>query len=457
MMTPVRAWIRASSCVAGIGLAAAQSTPQPPAGPPVSQSEISIAIRGDVGAPLHYAVPDFRALTSDPETVAAASTLAQVLWSDLAFEREFDLIPRDTYRTIPQAQSAADIPFDRWRELGADGVVIGTVQRTGNAFRIEMRLYDVKNRSVALGKVYDGVTVRNPRAGAHWMADDIHDQRQLRGVARTKLTFVSDRQNERLLDTVEKRDSKEVYVADYDGANQSQVTSNRRLNINPSWSPDGRSIAYSSYMRVVPQILVSNAYLGTRDVLTDEKSQAFLPVFSPDGSRICFMSDRDGQMELYVMNRDGSSLRRLTNNAGVDGSPTWSPTGTQIAFTSDRSGRPQIWVMGADGLNPRRITYNDSWADRATWSPSPYNEIAYAGQNGPGFDIKIYDVATQVTRVLTDGLGSNESPTFAPNGRHLAFTSTRAGKVQIFTIARDGRGLTKVTSAGNNWTPNWSK
>ena len=381
----------------------------------------------------------------------------KVLWNDLAFEREFDLIPRDTYRTIPQAQSATDIPFDRWRELGADGVVVGTVQRSATAFQVEMRLFDVRSRQVALGKVYEGITLKNPRAGAHWIADDIHEQRGLRGVARTRLTFTSDRDNERLSDTVEKRDSKNIYISDYDGANQLRVTPGQRLNINPNWSPDGRSIAYTSYGPRVPQILISNLYQGTRDTVTDDKSQAFLPVFSPDGTKICFMSDRDGQMDLYVMNRDGSGVRRLTTNPAADSTPTWSPTGTQIAFTSDRSGSAQLWVMDTDGLNARRLTFSDSYADRATWSPAPYNEIAYAARSGPGFDIRIYDVATGQSRQLTNGEGSNESPAFAPNGRHLAFTSTRAGKVQIFTIARDGKNLTQVTRAGDNWTPNWSK
>ena len=206
--------------------------------------------------------------------------------------------------------------------------------------------------------------------------------------------FVSDRDNERIIDTVETRNGKEIYVMDYDGANQTRVTSNRRLNITPTWSPDGRSIAYTSYSRIHPQILISNIYQGTRETLTDEKSSALMPVYSPDGSRIAFMSQRDDNSEIYVMNRDGSNVRRLTRNNSADATPTWSPTGTQIAFTSDRSGSPQIWVMDTDGLNVRRITLNESWADRATWSPAPYNEIAFSARTGPGFDIKIYDVAS---------------------------------------------------------------
>src|SRR3954462_14686190 len=105
MMNSVRIFIVTASCAAAIGVLAAQNPPQPPEGPAPQQNEISMPIKGDIGAPLHYAVPDFRPLTSDPETAAAAKTIAEVLWADLAFEREFDLIPRDTYRTIPQPQS----------------------------------------------------------------------------------------------------------------------------------------------------------------------------------------------------------------------------------------------------------------------------------------------------------------------------------------------------------------
>jgi len=155
------------------------------------------------------------------------------------------------------------------------------------------------------------------------------------------------------------------------------------------------------------------------------------------------------------MRADGTGRRRLTNHPAIDVTPTWSPTGTQIAFTSERSGAPAIWVVDADGLNLRRLTYEHS--DRATWSPAPYNEIAYAARTGPGYDIKVLNIASGHNSQITFGEGSNESPAWAPNGRHLAFTSTRAGRTQVFTVDRDGKNVRQITRDGNNQQPHWSQ
>lgn len=431
--------------------------PQPPADapPPQQQSDIQLEISGEPGAPPKYAVPDFIALSGDAESRAAAKTIGEVLWADLDFEREFYMIPRDTYGSIPAARSVTDVPFDRWRELGTDGLVVGSVQKEGTGLKIQVRLFNVRSRQQVFAREYTG-SAGNPRAYAHTIADEIHQQqRALRGVARTKLTFSSDRDREKVTNTVEDRDVKEIYIADYDGANQRRITVNRALNITPTWAPDGRSIAYTSYARGFPTLFVSFIYEGRREEPTRGNTQNWLPAWSPDGTKIAFTSNRDGNPELYVMNRDGSGIRRLTNHPSIDTTPTWSPTGTQLGFTSDRSGGPAIYVMGADGLNVRRIS-TDGNCDRATWSPAPFNELAFVCRTGPGYDIKIFDFATSETRQITFGEGSNESPAFAPNGKHIAFTSTRAGRTQVFTVARDGKNVRQVTRQGNNFTPDWS-
>lgn len=437
-----------TSATATAGKQQAATPPQP--------TSVELRLTGEPGSPPRLAVPDLLALSPDRETQDAARVISEVLYADLDFEREFALIPRDTYKSIPVASSIDAVPFDRWRELGADGVLIGTVQKTPSGVRVEMRLYNVRARQSAYGREYTG-SGANPRVYAHTMSDELHDsQRQLRGVAKTKLTFISDRNREAVLATVEKRDVKEVFIADYDGANPRRITINRTMNLTPSWSPDGRSIAYTSYRSGAPDLLISNIFAGTMESPTRGVGQNWLPAFSPDGSRLAFTSSRDGNSEIYVINRDGSNLVRLTNSPAIDSTPTWSPTGTQIAFTSERRGQPQIFVINVDGTGLRQISF-ESYADRATWSPAPYNEIAFTARTGPGFDIKILGIASGETRQITFGEGSNESPAWAPNGRHLAFMSTRAGRSQIFTVDRDGRNLRQLTKDGNNTTPNWSQ
>jgi TolB protein len=440
----------------GLVIAARPQTPASQTPSPQQPSAIITTITSEPGTQPRFALPAFIALSGDAETVAVARTIGDVLWDDLNFEREFAFIPRDVSSTVPTAKSFDDIPFDRWRELNADGVIAGTVQKSGNGFQIQARLFNVKSKQQVFGKEYSNSS--NARLYAHTISDDIHfQQRALRGVARTKLAFDSDRDGERLTGTVENRGVKEIYTADYDGENQRRLTTNRTLNINPAWSPDGRSIAYTSYRRGPPNIFVSHIYEGTLDEVTKGPGENWLPAWSPDGTRFAFTSTRDGNSEIYVANRDGSNVRRLTNHPAIDSTPTWAPSGTQIAFTSDRSGTPQIYVVAADGLGAVQRLTSEPYADRPTWSPAPFNEIAYAARTGPGFDIKVIDVATRQVKQLTFGEGSNESPAYAPNGRHIAFMSTRAGKAQIFTITRDGKNLKQVTKAGNNYQPDWSK
>lgn len=430
--------------------------PQTPPPQPQQPTSVGIILTGEGGSQIRLAVPDLLALSNDRETQEAAKTISEVLWDDLNYEREYYMIPRDTYKSIPVAGSITAVPYERWRELGADGVIIGTVERAATGIRIQLRLYNVRAQQQVLGREYTG-SAANPRIYAHTMSDELHDtQRQLRGVARTKLAFSSDRNREAVVATVEKRDVKEVYIADYDGANPRRITINRTLNIFPNWSPDVRSIAYTSYRNGAPDILISNIYAGTMEQPMKGVGQNWLPVFSPDGTKIAFVSNRDGNAEIYVANRDGSNLFRVTNNPAIESTPTWSPNGTQIAFTSERTGTPQIYVVNSDGSGLRRIS-SETYADRATWSPPPYNEIAFTAKTGPGFDIKVVNIGTGEPRQITFGEGSNESPAWSPNGRHLAFMSTRAGRSQIFTVDKDGRNLRQITRDGNNWTPNWSQ
>jgi len=436
----------------GLAVVAAQTPPpQPPQQPP----DIATTINGASGMPPRLAVPAFLALTGDPDTVAAAKVVTDVLWDDLNYENEFRFVARDIYSTIPAARAIDDVPFDRWLQVDADEVVAGSVQKSGTGFLIKYRVFDVTSHRALISMEYSGSS--NARRYAHTISDEMFQKlRNLRGVARTKLAFTSNRDGERLAGTIQDRTVKEIYISDYDGQSQQRVTVGRTLNAFPAWSPDGRSLAYVSWRRGQPNIFVSHIYDGTLDELTKNAAENYLPAWSPDGTRIAFSSTRDGNSEIYVANRDGSNVRRLTNNPAIDTTPTWSPNGNEIAFVSDRSGSPQIYIMSSDGLGAVQRITAESWADKPTWSSAPFNEIAFESRTGTRLDIKILDVATRQIKQLTFSEGSNESPAFSPNGRHLAFMSDRTGKFQIWTMTRDGRNLRQITRTGTNTLPAWS-
>src|SRR5215203_4135073 len=134
-----RRLVGAAILAASAAVAAQQPAPQQP--PKAQQpSTVGITISGDAGAQTKMAVPDLIALSSDRETQDAARVIGQVLWDDLNFEKEFYMIPRDTYKSIPAAATIDTVPYERWSELGADGVVVGTVQRAASGIRVELRL-----------------------------------------------------------------------------------------------------------------------------------------------------------------------------------------------------------------------------------------------------------------------------------------------------------------------------
>jgi TolB protein len=431
---------------------------------PPGQQPKEIGVRMDDAAiQPKLAVPEFLTAGADAELQAVARTVSEVLWADLDFEKEFYLIDRRESSAVPLSPTVEGMSLDRWKDLGADFVVHASVSKsTDGEFAVDLRI--VTTRGATAGKIdfsslYERCTLRNPRWCAHSIADDIHKKkRNLDGVARTKVAFVSDRDNR----AVPGRQVKEIYVMDYDGANQRAFTAHRSLSIMPAWASDGVSLAYVSYFGGNSDIYLTrpDGRAPTRPANGSMDIRNYSPAVSPDGKRLLFASSRDvntGRNDIFIVNMDGTGLKNLTPNTASSGesTPSWSPSGTEIVFTSDRTGTNQLYLMSPEGLSLRRLPM-DKHCDKPTWSLLNFIAFAYGPQDGP-HDIALYDLQTNKVSILTDGNGSNNSPAVSANGRHVVFTTTRFGGSQLAVVSRRGGAPRQLTTAGSNTYPNWSR
>ncbi len=421
--------------------------PRPQEPQPVEQIVIG-------GATPRFAVPECVPRRNDEASQAACRTLTQVLRSDLRFENLFQFVPDSLMGAIPPLDPQAP-RFDDWKGIGAKILVATQAEVVNGEQTVELRVYFVDSGQRMLQRRYAGRAV-NPRSFAHQASDDIMTLTQYKGVARTRIAFVSDR------DATKERRSKELYIVDYDGFNPRRVTVNGSLNILPAWRPDGAALAYVSYRQGTPVVYLAKIFEGQSVAnLSGERadSQAFSPSFSPDGKSLAFASNRSGSTDVWVAGADGSQPRRLTTTQAKDTAPCFSPTGNEIAFTSDRSGTPQLWLMDDAGLNVRRLTVaSGNYNDGCAWSPAKqHSEIAYTARlEAGGFDIAVIDLATRQVRQITQGRGSCEYPSWAPNGRHLAFSCERNRRWEITVADREGRSFqTLATGPGNNVQPDW--
>ena len=404
------------------------------------------------------AVPDFPTRAASDQQFE--KTFHDVVWSDLQFSGILDLVSPSFYPKETPGQPS-ELHAQDWSQAPASAYMVayGTLGADGSALLFSGYLSDVSNPTapLALQKIYRGAaTDEDARRLAHQFADDIVSRLSggLPGIAQTEIAYVSNRSG-----------NKEIWEMDYDGADAHQLTHLHSIALTPRWSPDASRIAFTCYEPnrsgvTSAQICIYSTASSHLISFPRFRGTNSSPAWSPDGSQIAFMSSQNGNPDLYIIGADGSHLHRITFAAGVNTSPAWNPkTGKEMVFVSDRGGDgvPVLYQMNSDGTNVSRINLPDmGYVIDPAWSPNG-QLIAFSWRRPSGnYDIYVMDIVSHQLVELTKDEGRNERPSWAPDGRHIVFESSRTGTTQIWSMLADGSQPRQLTFNGQNESPNWS-
>jgi len=380
---------------------------------------------------------------------AAPWDVAKTVHADLERSGRFRPLPRAQMLELPK--SAAEVDPADWRMLKVDYVMVGRLAPLPDG-RFEVR-YELV--SVANGERLIGLSMPADRSAlklaSHRISDAIYERiLGVRGAFSTRIAYVA-------VDGPKTARGYRLIVTDADGANERVVFESPQPILSPSWSPDGRSLAYVSFHSSLPAIYVQELRNGKQVRVSAKSGINSAPSFSPDGSQLAIaLSRRDGNVDIYLLTLASQELRRLTEDPAIDTEPVWAPDGKSLYFTSDRAGAPQVYRQGVGaGERAQRITFDGSYNARPRVSPDG-RELALVTIDRGAYRIAIADIARGGMRILTTGQ-LDESPSYAPNGADIIYASREGGRGVLAIVSSDGRVQQRLAaSAGEVREPAWS-
>ena len=375
-------------------------------------------------------------------TDAAASNISQIVEHDLRLSGQFKIVPDVKGIDAPS--------FGYWQRAGADSLLQGRVTPLGNQrFEVSFQLLDtVAGGHQLIAKKYQ-VSDRQLRALAHHISDEVYQKLTgERGVFGTRIAYVLVRRNSQ-------QTQYSLEIADmYGVAPQSLLLSTEPI-MSPTWSPDGRQLAYVSFEKKKSQIFTVDVATGKRRLLTDFSGINGAPSWSPDGRTLAVVLSKSGSPKIYLVDLGTGGMKQITFGSAIDTEPRFSPDGRSILFTSGRGGSPQIYRIQLANGQITRMTYDGNYNARASYTPNQQN-IVMLHRDDQQFHIGVQAVGSNSINVITHAM-MDESPSVAPNGRMILYATRYQDQGILAIVSLDGTTNTKLSVRdGDIQEPAWA-
>ncbi len=174
----------------------------------------------------------------------------------------------------------------------------------------------------------------------------------------------------KLAATLSTSGDEEIYLLTRSGKIDKRLTDSWGIDVSPTFSPDGRQMAFVSKRAGSPQIYIKDMETGDIQRLTFEGSYNTEPDWSPEGDRIAYSGMNNGHADIFLIGTDGQGREQLTRDSGSNESPAWSPDGSLIVFSSTRTGSTKLYVMTASGTDQRQLVHMTGEQILPDWSPA---------------------------------------------------------------------------------------
>jgi len=375
--------------------------------------------------------------------------LNDIMRNDLIRTGEFSIL--DEELLLPVKIINDELVFSDWKLLGIDYLVTGTIANANNSLDISYEIFDIhKKRKVRSSKVF-GIP-NQIRQLAHYTSDGIYESiTGIKGIAATRLLYVNEVKDSRFISIYK------LMLADSDGANEKVLLSSSEPIISPSWSPDGKRVAYVSFETGIAKVFIQEISSGKREAVLSQDTQISSPSWSPDGKYLSLTLYQDGNAEIYILRLRDRTLTRMTNQFAIDTESSWSPKGNKILFTSGRSGSPQIYELDLRKLNPKakRISFEGTYNAKASYLPNEEGVIFVHRSNDGLFHIALKYKRENFIRVLTEAK-MDESPSVAPNGNMVIYGIKENDLSMLAGFSLSGAKFKLPASDGEVREPAWS-